>query len=179
MFLKPDYVEYLAYDSLEVEDLSERHISILKVLNEKLTTIEKNLIRDCSTLNKQAYNRCLDRNDWIHDYEIWCDITFKLREDDPGYIEDAKNDNTLVILSEYPPKPTHSEHAWDVDDGENHNEFQYWKKHPMHNEHHCWLYYCLYDHTDLGWANIIRIGDIWVDITVQYQNFWRFSLNEI
>ena len=36
-----------------------------------------------------------------------------------------------------------------------------------------YLYHSLYDHTDLGWINMLRIGMIWVDIKVQYQKFYQ------
>ncbi len=47
---------------------------------------------------------------------------------------------------------------------------------PVHKEnygYYCYLYHSLYDHTDLGWINMLRIGMIWVDIKVRYQKFFE------
>ena len=40
----------------------------------------------------------------------------------------------------------------------------------MQDEFHCWLYHCLYDHTPLGWEALLRIGHIWVNLSVIYQH---------
>ena len=54
---------------------------------------------------------------------------------------------------------------------ENQNEFENWPTHEMSSEWHCWFYHCLYDHTDLGWDEILTIDRIegklrsWYDYT--------------
>ena len=54
---------------------------------------------------------------------------------------------------------------------ENQNEFRNWPTHEMFGEWHCWFYHCLYDHTDLGWDEILAIDRIegklcsWYDYT--------------
>jgi hypothetical protein len=40
----------------------------------------------------------------------------------------------------------------------------------MQGECHCWLYHCLYDHTDLRFDDMLRIGHIWVNMPVIYQH---------
>ena len=57
-----------------------------------------------------------------------------------------------------------------IDDGINHNIFQGMDGHPMQGEFHCWLYHCLYDHTDLWFNDMLRIGHIWVELQVLYQH---------
>jgi hypothetical protein len=42
--------------------------------------------------------------------------------------------------------------------------------HPRQAEHHCWLYYNLYDHSGLSWEDLLRIGHIGVDLKVTYQH---------
>jgi hypothetical protein len=39
----------------------------------------------------------------------------------------------------------------------------------MRGEHHCWWFHHLYDHTHLGWEDLLRIGHIWGDVKVCYQ----------
>jgi len=40
----------------------------------------------------------------------------------------------------------------------------------MQGECHCWLYHCLYDHTPLVWEDLLRMGHIWVNLSVIYQH---------
>ena len=54
---------------------------------------------------------------------------------------------------------------------ENQNEFRNWPTHEMSGEWHCWFYHCLYDHTSLGWDEILTIDRMegklrsWYDYT--------------
>lgn len=41
----------------------------------------------------------------------------------------------------------------------------------MRNEYYCWWFYCLYDHNNLQFEDILKIGKIWIDIKVYYQYF--------
>ncbi len=164
MFKPEEYVSYKDSLLLRDEDLSKGQIRILQDLNVKLVNIENNIKKEVQSLIFYGEQRINNPNDWINNYEIDCYITFILREDDPEY--DKYNDNVLVQLWE---GSKHEIWEWGIGDGNNHNEYQNWDKHPMKNEYHCWLYHCLYDHTELGWINMLRIGRIWVDINVVYQ----------
>lgn len=159
-----DYVKRLGSKSLYPEKLTTLQIVQLQRLNKKLADIEGKLKIDILNLHLIAEERVEDALDWIEDYEIDIYITFTLKEDDYYYDEDL--DNILVQLTEYPAKYLGITH---ISDGMNHSEFQHWDNHIMKKEHHCWLYHCLYDHTDLGWVDILRIGSIWVDINIEYQ----------
>ena len=109
-----------------------------------------------------------DPADWLFDYEIELEVSCWLREDDPAYQED--HDNILVTLKEYLKGLRNPTQAFGIDDGMNHNECQWGDGHPMQGEFHCWLYHCLYDHTDLWFEDMLRIGHIWVDLKVLYQH---------
>lgn len=166
--ITPDEYDVACKDkfSLSPVDLSKEQKTRLKKLNDKLADLEKNIKREALSLIDKAEPRVADQNDWVEDYEIECFITLSLREDDPDYCEDS--DNILVQLWEI--GKTSKQWEYGVGDGNNHNEFAHWN-HPMKDEYHCWLFYCLYDHTDLGWINMLRIGFIWVDVEVIYQKF--------
>ncbi len=151
---------------LSPSDLSSQQKAKLKNLNDKLSDLEVDIKKEALSLIEWTEPRIADPNDWVKCFEIECSISFCLREDDSEYCED--NDNVLVELWERGKTANRWEHG--VGDGENHNEFAH-SDHPMKDEYHCWLYHCLYDHTDLGWVNLLRIGDIWVDVSVTYQNF--------
>jgi hypothetical protein len=75
----------------------------------------------------------------------------------------------VAELFEIPNK--HHKWHFGLADGQNHNEFMHWVNHPMKDEFHCWVYHCLYDHAHLGWEELLRIGEIWIDMSVIYQKF--------
>jgi len=170
---KENYVRYEDQHKLRAEDLSTEQRQFLVNLNSKLTDIEKGIRMEGQALIDQLEKRVKDTNDWLEDYEIDCYMTFHLKEDDPGYDED--NDNILVelvvIVGFGSLKSGRSK--WGIADGNDHNTLHGLVKCSMVDEYHCYLYHSLYDHTDLGWINMLRIGMIWVDIKVQYQKFYQ------
>ena len=163
-FSPDDYVVYKDIFSLKSEDLSEVQRSFLSNLNGQLIKIEKNIKREAQRLIKAVEERIAKPNAWIDDFEIESITTSILREDDPAYRKD--DDNVLVELWEYHKR---NDWEWGIGDRNNHNEYTSFKHHSMKDEFHCWLYHCLYDHTEMGWVNILRIGSIWVDINIEYQ----------
>lgn len=148
-----------------VDDLSRRDRQFLLALNGRLAEIEDQIKAEAIDTAGALEARVEVSSDWIQDYEIECTISFWLREDDPAYKED--DDNILIELREY--LKGIDDDRLGIADRRNHNEYRHWKNHPMRDERHCWLYYSLYAHTDLGWANLLRIGVIWVDLDVTYQ----------
>jgi hypothetical protein len=167
---KENYVRYEDRYKLKAEDLSEEQRQFLVMLNSKLTDIEKGIKREGQALIDQLEKRVNDTHDWMEDYEIKCYITFYLKEDDPNYDED--NDNILVELSCNVVPTKLEKEEWGIADGNDHNTLHGLVKCSMVDEYHCYLYHSLYDHTDLGWINMLRIGLIWVDIKVRYQKFY-------
>ena len=165
--ISSDYVRLENWNKLRAEDLSTGQRQFLAQLNNKLADIETGIKKECRGLIDQLEKRINDPNDWLDDYEIDVVITFILKGDDPEYSD--RSDNILVELDE-----SVKGEIWEygIGDGKNHSEYQHWD-HPMKDEHHCWLYHCLYDHTDLGWINVLRIGSIWVDIKPQFQKVIR------
>ena len=152
---------------MEPLDLSPEQMLQLQQLNDRLATIEKQVKREAMNLNTQLRVRIHDLADWLMDYEIELEITFQLREDDPAYRDD--DDNILATLREMLKDCDQDDFG--IDDGINHNDiFQHIDGHPMQEEFHCWLYHCLYDHTNLWFDDMLRIGSIWVDIQVWYQH---------
>lgn len=163
-FKEEDYVKYIEND-LRSENLTHEQRQYLMKINSTLAELEKHIRKEVYEKIDQLKKRVEDPYDWINDYEIDIYIMFHLREDDPAYSDE--DDNVVVQMWESPPSEKMYERWW-IGDGVNHNEFQHWD-HLMKDEYHCWLYHSLYDHTDLDWYNILRIGDIWVNIDVTYQ----------
>ena len=158
--LENDHVHYVAPRA--AEELSNEQRIFLTNLNAKLSKVEAEIKAEVVKLMAFANAKVADTADYIDDYEIDCCITFILDQNDPTYSDE--DDNILVTLHHGSKS---SKYVWS-EDGINHNEFAGWN-HVMSHEQHCWLYHCLYDHTDLGWSNMLRIGFIWLDIKVDFQ----------
>ena len=150
-------------DLYEVEDLSQDQRESLIKLNEALIKLEKQIQPELNRLHILGKQRVDNHSDWVEDFEVESHITFILNEADPEFDEDL--DNILVQL-----RKSGEDLDYLSNEQINYNEFQHWD-HPMSNEYHCWLYHCLYDHTDLGWSNILRIGKIWLDVDIEFQAF--------
>jgi hypothetical protein len=138
-------------------------------LNQRLSEIEKQLKKEALKIIETMDKRVNDENDWISDYEMDCTVEFYLRDDDPEYSEDEDNvlaefkEDGLNLLKYSETSLVASEANWndqsipDLD-------------HPDQMEHHGWFYHQLYDHTHISWDDMLRIGDIWVDINVTLQH---------
>ena len=173
MYTKEDYVEYK--DDLEIDDITNEQKMFLDNINKQLIKIEKQLKTKAITLSKQSKkiindrNDRNDRNDWINDYWIDAEISFHLKENDSEF--DAEFDNVLTSLHyslDDVDKKIREKHYL-LDDGIDHNLFRYRNDHPLKESgFHCWIYHELYHH-QMDWANILRIGRIWVQINICYQ----------
>jgi len=175
MYTKEDYVQYK--DDIEMHDLTEDHKIFLDNINKQLMEIEKQLKKEAEILDNEAQKRVNDPNDWIEEYEIEASIDFDLDESDPDY--DENTDNILVSL-QYSliceKESMNRKGYFGFVDGVDHNLYRYRDDHPLKDAgFHCWTYHELYDHTRLGWADILRIGTIWIDIDVVYQRIIKFE----
>jgi len=163
-----DYVAYLGHH-IQADELNQSQRQALEKLNQILAKLEKGIKKEALLLVAECDRKVNDEHEWLEDYEAEVEISFWLKDSDPAFDEDQ--DNILVVLRE------ELKHCWDGDlenylgGKTNHSEFQHWEDHPMKDEFHCWLYHCLYDHTELGWLDILRIGSIWVDIKPRLQHF--------
>lgn len=166
-----DCAKLLDSNLLHRRDISKEQKQNLYKLNCTLKDLEEKIRNEAFLLNDAAFKRTIDSDDWVDDYEIKCGITFLLSENDPYF--DESSDNILAVLWEAPAKPipenSNSLNNWRIADGKNHNEALLELKDPLKDESHCWLYHCLYDHCNIGWINILRIGKIWIDVSVEYQ----------
>ena len=158
-------------EKLRTQNLSADQRLFLVDLNRKLVDVEKGIKKECQAINDELPKRVADADDWLDDYENDVYITFYMRKDDPDH--DVIGDNILEELHEYPSKGDYDDQ---LGGGKNHNEYEGWEDHPMRDEHHCWLYHCLYDHAHLGWINILRIGSVKISMDVQYQKILTVDL---
>jgi hypothetical protein len=142
-------------------------------LNKQLFEIEKKLQKEALEVINNMDKRVNNENDWISDYEIEAEISFYLREDDPAYSD--KDDNILAVFSECLSILKYANHSLLASE-ENWNDFGLPDiDNPDQNEHHHWFYHQLYDHTKIKWEDMLRIGDIWVDIKITLQHHLRLA----
>jgi hypothetical protein len=142
-------------------------------LNNRLSEIEQRLKKEALEIINSVNKRIEDDADWINDYEIECTVEFYLREDDPAYSDDEDNilaefTEGISILRYAARSLLASDRNWNdtgITDMDN----------PDRREHHCWFYHQLYDHAKISWDDVLRIGDIWVDINLTLQHHLKLS----
>ena len=137
--------------------------STLFELEKKIIIAAKRLIKEC----KQRLKR--PKENFLKDYEIEAMIKFVLDEDDPDYRDE--DDNIIAELGDVYINPN----TLTLADGDNYND----SEHTEDRMHHCWLYHSLYSHTmpRLTFRDMLRIGGMWVDIVVWYQDIIRLDKN--
>lgn len=149
----------------EHKDLTIEELSKLSELNQHLTQLEQEIEKEVSLALSFALQRKNDPESLISDVGSDIFVEFYLSEDDPAYDEECLYDNILMILSASRVDPEKAD--WGLDDGNNHNEFEHWTHHPMFGDTHCWTFHGLYDHTDLTFWEILRIGRVSFSIDLQ------------
>jgi hypothetical protein len=138
-------------------------------LNNKLFEIEKQIKREAILLIERMEVRVVDAADWINDYEIECKVNFQLNWNDPAYCDEQ--DNILATITEYFVKPPLSDDDCLLASEESWNELRIRDlDNPDKEEHHCRFYHVLCEHSKISWADILRIGHIWVDIELILQH---------
>jgi len=142
--------------------------------NNQLHISQNKIIKEVRKLDRELTKKVEDKNDDMIDYEIDLELDFYLKEDDKEWKKG--DDNIIMTLNEHLTGLTDERRDTYPWDDTNHNEFHIrYDPHNMKDEHHCWLYHCLYDHTELTWEDILRIGSFWIDIKVRYQ--YRTDVN--
>ena len=150
----------------------EQRLSLVN-LNSRLSEIEKQLKKETLDIITMMNKRLEDEADWINDYEIECTVEFYLNENDPAYSDDE--DNILAEFTEGISLLRYADHSLLASD-ENWNDLSLPDlDNPEQREHHGWFYHQLYDHTKITWEDMLRIGDIWVDINITLQHHLKLS----
>ncbi|QXP90933.1 hypothetical protein [Methylococcus capsulatus] len=150
--------------------LSPAESAALRRLNAYLAELENLIVKEAIAADRAMQARKHDPADPMNDYELEAVITYHLRQDDPEYRSD--DDNILAEQTEYLTGislDAGGRLRTLLADGQNHND------HPE-GETHCWLYHDLYDHRNLDWADMLRIGLVWLDIKVAQQYYTAVSL---
>ncbi len=147
-------------------DFSDEQIRFLRHLNGLLSKIQNTLQLESQSIWDLCAKIRPDGSDEHADFELECSVQFFLLKDDPLW--NANSDNIVAEL-DVPLKRGTGGDVLDLDEGENWNEFRIWPEHPLKENHHCWLFHDLYDHTGVTWNEIMKIGSVWVDVIGRYQ----------
>jgi len=154
-------------------EMTQEQRLFLVNLNSRLSEIEKQLKKETLDIITMMNKRLEDEADWINDYEIECTVEFYLNENDPAYSDDE--DNILAEFTEGISLLRYADHSLLASD-ENWNDLSLPDlDNPEQREHHGWFYHQLYDHTKITWEDMLRIGDIWVDINITLQHHLKLS----
>ena len=144
----------------------------LNFLNIELSKIEHLIFNETTKIDKELQLKLkLDTEPKMVDYELKVQIGY--------YVEEA--DEALCVKTFTLKKiSTLKTNKCFIADGQNHNEFQNpaFKNHPLFQQHHCYLFHDLYDHTDLDWKEIADINTIWWDIIPEQQYCTSLSENQ-
>ena len=169
-----DYEKFKTLGYVGCDGLTQEQLKKLKALNLHLVEYEKEIKKQVIDVIDYSMKKVKDPTDWITGVVgIEVVMSFFLADDDPCCRDDS--DNLLVIMSQ---DFCESRDIYGIDDGINHNEFRGWTKdvlttnidHPMCGDYHCWIFHGLYDHTELQWEEILRIGSIDVDVKLRMDN---------
>jgi len=145
-------------------------------LNHRLSDIEQQLKKEAKAIIKVMDLRLKNDSDWINDYEIDCTVEFYLNEDDLAYSDE--DDNLLAEFTEGVALLRYADHSLLASDKNWNDQSIPDMDTPDQKEHHCWFYHQLYDHAQLSWEDMLRIGDIWVDINLMLQHHLKLSCKE-
>ena len=151
---------------LQPAEMTREQRMFLVNLNARLTEIEQQYKKEARALIEMMNAKVESDADWIHDYEIECKIHFNLNPTDPAYNEDE--DNIMAVIGDSISMLKNEENR----SIENWNEYHVMElDNPSQEECHCWLFHQLCDHSELAWADLLRIGSIWVDVNLTLQHF--------
>lgn len=151
------------YRTLNAEDRT-----FLMTINERLKQLEEQFLPMMNAKGEELQARVANPADWMQDFNLDIVFTFYLREDDPEYEED--DDNILMQIRESTfdyNLPDRDDHGFGITStyycGEYRDDYE-------EGQHHCYMYHELYAYSYLDWSDLLRIGDIYVDIKIEEQS---------
>lgn len=140
-------------------DTNERNQ--LMLLNESLKCLEAQYLPIMNAKGQTLQARVVDPADWMREFSLELVLTYYLREDDPEF--DKDDDNILMeshqtIFDYNTPNRDWGFGLTDIHYCEDEVTFE--------GEQHGYLYHQLYNHCDLDWRDLLRIGEIYVEIMI-------------
>jgi hypothetical protein len=148
-------------------ELTPDEVSSLRDLNKKLAILEQQIKDEMISINKTMKKRIQGKDQFLHDNEIECNVSFYLREDDTDWDDGSDNIifkiDSLVHLNQL--------QRWDhrIADGKDHNLTIHVTPY-FPDKKVCYLSYYLFHRSILTLKDLLRIGEVHTDIQVLHQN---------
>jgi hypothetical protein len=151
--------------------LHSEQIIWLDNFNERLKLIGQFLAKETAAIDRQLKLRVTDANDPMMDFELSVELSYYLHDDDSACRED---DDNILTMCEF-------DGVFDLMRTSND-----WSDVPGNfgMKNHCWLFHDLYDHeygegrVALPIDDILRIGEIWVEIKPRYQYSYKLESHQ-
>jgi hypothetical protein len=177
---------YAAYRKDSQAELTPEETRAALNLNAWLTDWETQLLAQCIQLSEDMERRVRSSDPWLTDYEIDLEVTFYVRDDDPfsedndadASEDDVDSDATLLCETKHLGGPivisadmAAREDYWGIGDRQNHNDRKSLTlENPIYKVRHCLSFHELYDHLHVPMKHLRRIGRVFADIKITYQN---------
>lgn len=171
------------YDDWQCE-LTEDEKRAAVNLNTWLTEWEKRLLSECVRRTEEMELRVKSIDPWLTDYEIDIEVQFYIRDDDP-YSEDNNPDvneydvdsdaallcSTVLLMDsgQIFAKESTSPDYWGIGDGQDHKE-SCSRNGAIFQDKYCSTFHDLYSRLGVPMKHMGRIGRVYADIKVFYQN---------
>ena len=148
-------------------ELNNEEIEKFRLMNAKLMEYENVMRIETEKLFTDAEARVDDKSDVVKDFELIVELYFYLDEKDPAYSDDFfESDNIMTILRT--DKTTPLNWDWGYGDDNCHNTIPSRQGTIIENDKHCATFHALYDHTELSYKEIVRIGAFEMDVKVHF-----------
>jgi hypothetical protein len=155
-------------DPRSIDTLGEPEITRLRLMNQKLIEAESWMVEHATQCRESYFRsggleRWSDQDIW-EDFEIETDVIFALGSEHPDFNE-ASN-NVVSSLRHHRFNEDRRTFNWnDIENG------------PLADDHHCYLFHHLYDHSDLEWDDVLSVDEFWIDVKLIQQRgiSWRCS----
>ncbi|NJK98926.1 MAG: hypothetical protein HC905_32025 [Bacteroidales bacterium] len=151
-------------------EFSPENMAKIEKLNSALNKVSKRIFKEAEKLEEFLLSKTNEKflsNCTIKFEVVYYSNKYKHLEDfDGNPVYTCKN------VFDYIPLNSHDrEKSLNWIFKENHNEFRFDKKHPLKDQHHCWLMKDLYSKWSyLSWHDIVEISDIYPDIQLKLIN---------
>ena len=165
---KRHYTKYLSLTALKLEDLTEKQIHFLKYLNQQLLDIQISVNRENIRLRAIMNATLKSKSHWLEDFEIDGNYHFLLAKSDKQH-RPYRDSNILISLDRNMRSRKENKEVTIKELNEFNWNLAKDPGHPFWGDFHTRMFYELYEHSELNWINILRIGDIIVDHEIYYQ----------
>lgn len=139
----------------------------LETLNERLKTIEQNIVKVYNFYKSQLLNQLNDDNNPLDDFELYVKIYGLINE---NHIQ--QDDIVLYCSTQYI-----SSNLGYIGGECIHNEIGIGPK-ELNEFKHCWLFHDMIDHNGLSLEDCCRIKDFWFDFEFHYQATLNVETNQ-